>query len=218
MTGNGRITEPTADGDTLHWPGRVVTAHALERNLNGHRRLALPPSAVITPSAQEHLRAKGVQIDRDEARQAGNVTVWGYTQERPHPLIQSAVQSLAREGIALQALPAPRNEEIGSWAKEVAACVAAGLCCGGVVFCGDPGLFCCVGNKVPGLRAMPANGVLQAVKATMTIGANLLAVEMPGRTFFEIKQILRLLCTGADPRCPEGVACTLREMDGHAHR
>jgi hypothetical protein len=51
-----------------------------------------------------------------------------------------------------------------------------------------------------------------------TVGANMLAVEMPGRTFFEIKQMLRLLGTGAKPCCPDGVACTLRELDGHAHR
>ena len=47
--------------------------------------------------------------------------------------------------------------------------------------------------------------------------ANLLVVEMPGRTFFEIRQILRTLYA-AVAACPEGVACTLRELDGHAHR
>jgi hypothetical protein len=39
---------------------------------------------------------------------------------------------------------------------------------------------------------------------------------MPGRTFFEIRQILRTLI--GTRLCPEGVACTLRELDGHAHR
>jgi hypothetical protein len=217
MTGNGRITDTTHNGEALHWPGRVVTAQALERTLNGHRRLVLPPGAVVTPLAQEHLRHHGIHVDQQETPQANKVTAWGMTQEREHPLIQSAVQSLGREGVALRHLPALRQNAVGHWAREVAACVAAGVCCGGVVFCGDPGLFCCVSNKVPGLRAVPASSVLQAVRATVSLGANLLAVEMPGRTYFEIKQILRLLCTGHDPRCPDGVACTLRELDGHAH-
>ncbi len=143
---------------------------------------------------------------------------WGYTQEHDHPLIQIAVQTLARGGITLQSLPAPDHGDIGAWAKQVAACIASGECCGGVVFCGDPGLVCCVCNKLPGLRAAPTLGVLQAARAMHTLGANLLAVEMPGRTFFEIKQILRLLCGGPKPCCPDGVACTLRELDGHAHR
>ena len=58
----------------------------------------------------------------------------------------------------------------------------------------------------------------QAARATLTLAANLLAVEMPGRTFFEVRQILRTLYAPAPPACPDGVACTLRELDGHAHR
>ena len=89
---------------------------------------------------------------------------------------------------------------------------------GGVVFCDDPGLVCCVANKVPGLRAVAVTTVAQAARATLTLGANLLAVEMPGRTFFEMRQILRCLCGAESTACPAGVACTLRELDGHAHR
>ena len=88
---------------------------------------------------------------------------------------------------------------------------------GGVVFCHDPGLVCCVANKVPGLRAAAVTTVAQAARATLTLGANLLAVEMPGRTYFEMRQILRLLCDGRRP-VRHGVACTLQELDGHAHR
>jgi hypothetical protein len=40
---------------------------------------------------------------------------------------------------------------------------------------------------------------------------------MPGRTFFEVRQMLRMLLEGSRV-CPDGVACTLTELDGHAHR
>jgi ribose 5-phosphate isomerase RpiB len=87
-----------------------------------------------------------------------------------------------------------------------------------VVFCGDPGLVCCVANKVPGLRAAAAWTVTQAARAALALGANLVAVEMPGRTFFEVRQILRALCAGGGSGCPGDVARTLGELDGHAHR
>jgi ribose 5-phosphate isomerase RpiB len=87
-----------------------------------------------------------------------------------------------------------------------------------VIFCSDAGLLCCVANKVAGLRAAPANTVAQAARATLSLGANLIAVEMPGRTFFEVRQIIRTCCLAAPPACPAGVACTLQELDGHAHR
>ena len=35
---------------------------------------------------------------------------------------------------------------------------------------------------------------------------------------FELRQILRTVCTPGDPICPPGVACSLQELDGHAHR
>ncbi len=203
----------------LCWPGRVVAADALQRTLDGQREILVAPDAVITPLAEEHLRATGVKVRRQApAPHTSRIIRWGYAEDSAHPLITSAAHALAREGIVLDMLPRPQGEEIGCWAKQVASCVVSGQCCGGVVFCCDPGLFCCIANKVPGLRAVSVATVHQAARATLTVGANLLAVEMPGRTYFEIRQILRTVCLGNDPCCPTGVACTLRELDGHAHR
>jgi hypothetical protein len=141
----------------------------------------------------------------------------GYGTDRPHVLVECAVQALRREGLALRELPKAGESLPCRWARALAECVARGECAGGVVFCEDPGLVCCVANKVPGLRAVAVTTVSQAARATLTLAANLLAVEMPGRTFFEVRQILRTLC-GAPQTCPDGVACTLRELESHAHR
>jgi hypothetical protein len=143
---------------------------------------------------------------------------WGYAQDRPYAWVESAVRGLARDGIGLQALPALSKELPCRWAKALAECVAKGECHGGVLFCNDPGLVCCVANKVAGLRAVPVVTIAQMGQALLTLGANLVAVEMPGRTFFEVRQILRLACSGRNGGCPDGVACTLQELDGHAHR
>jgi ribose 5-phosphate isomerase RpiB len=143
--------------------------------------------------------------------------VWGHGQDRPYPMIGAALQAVRREGIPVTELPAANGSAAG-WARAVAQCVADGTCCGGVVFCEDPGLLCCVANKVVGLRAVPVTTVAQAARATLTLGANLLAVEMPGRTFFEMRQIIRILCCGDGPNCPAVVAGLLQELDGHAHR
>jgi hypothetical protein len=219
MDGNGQPRNPSADAAVLRWPGRVLAAADLRRSLNGHREVVLAPWTVVTPLAFEELRNGGISVRRqpDEpppVRQAS----WGFGQEWPHPGVQSAVQALQREGMSLKELVATGEPTPCRWARAVAECVARGECQGGVVFCQDPGLVCCVANKVAGLRAASVVSVAQAARAALTLGANLLAVEMPGRTFFELRQILRTLCTSAGPSCPDGVACTLRELDGHAHR
>ena len=219
MSSNGRLPDASADGQVLRWPGRVVALDELRRSLNGHRELVLPPRAIITPLAAEELRTNGGRITRQpaEKKPPTNVT-WGYAQERPLPLVSSAVQALEREGLALRQLPAESGAEPCRWAKAVAECVGRGECRGGVVFCADPGLVCCVANKVKGLRAVGVTTVLQAARATLALGANLIAVEVPGRTFFEVRQILRTLCQAGEPACPQGVSFTLAELDGHAHR
>jgi ribose 5-phosphate isomerase RpiB len=125
--------------------------------------------------------------------------------------------AVEREGFALRELTAAADP-VCRWARAVAECVARSECRGGVVFCADPGLVCCVANKVAGLRAVAVSTVGQAARATLSLGANLVAVEMPGRTFFEVRQILRTLCLCGEPACPPGVACTLQELEGHAHR
>jgi hypothetical protein len=219
MDGNGQLRETSADGQVLRWPGRVVAAEDLRRALNGHRELVLPPRAIITPLADEQLRANGVRVTRQVGHEPPAAAArWGYAQDRPHSLIRSAVQALAREGVTLEELRPKEAASLCRWAWVVAECVAGGECQGGVVFCEDAGLLCCVANKVAGLRAVPVATVAQAARATLTLGANLVAVEMPGRTFFEIRQIFRTLCLPGNIVCPPGVACTLQELDSHAHR
>jgi len=207
------------NGSILHWPRRVLAADDLRRSLNGHRRIVLQPSTVITPLASEHLRSQGVEIVHEEqtpsASPAGRI---GVAQDRPYPLVRSALAALARERLPLLEWPSSGEDLLCRWARLLAEALVRGDCQGGVVFSQDPCLICCVANKLAGLRAAVVTTVEQAARATLTLGANLLAVEMPGRTFYEVRQIIRSLCQPGPCSCPPGLACTLQELDGHAHR
>src|SRR5688572_14561558 len=121
MEGNGH----PVDG-VLRWPGRVLAADDLRRSLNGHRELLLSPRAVITPLAADELRANGVAVRRSDDR--AKLTAgpsWGYVQDRRHPMVDSAVESLRRDGVALQELCAAGDDPC-RWARAVAECVARG--------------------------------------------------------------------------------------------
>jgi ribose 5-phosphate isomerase B len=219
MAENGRQPGLAAEAHVLRWPGRVLAADDVRRSLNGHREVLLGSTAIVTPMAQEELRARGVAVRRQPAESAAACTgKFGVAQERQHPTVQSAVQALRRDGVTLVELSGNGTASCERWARAVGECVARGECQGGVVFCEDPGLVCCVTNKLAGLRAVAVATVGQAARATLTLGANLLAVEMPGRTFFEARQILRILCAAGQPSCPPGVACTLKELEDDAHR
>ena len=143
---------------------------------------------------------------------------WGYSVEgKPPAMLQAALRTLHRTGARPHELP-PCNGEACSWVRRVAECLRDGTCRVAVLFCEDTSLACCVANKVPGVRAAAVWTVAQARRALGQLGANLLVVETAGRTFYECKELLRLCCDREPTPCPEGLACVLKELDGHAHR
>ena len=217
MKDNGKVTG-AVDAQVFHWQGRVLCADDLRRNLNGHRELVLLPGTVITPLAADEIRGLGIRVNRQEAatEKTAGKGAWGYAQEQPHAMVTSVMQSLAREGLHLVSLQPAVEKELTTCVKAIADCVARGECQGGLVFCSDPGLACCVANKVKGLRAAATMNVKQVFRALKTLGANMIVVEMPGPTFFEIRQMVRCLCKPSS--CPDPVACVLQELEGHAHR
>jgi hypothetical protein len=144
------------------------------------------------------------------------VPAWGVAIEgRPSTMLQVALRSVSRNGSRPEELPECDGEAC-DWVRRVAECLKSGRCQTAVLFCQDAGVACCVANKVPGVRAAAVWTVAQASRALAELGANLLVVEMAGRTYFECRELLRLCCAGA--ACPPRLACVLRELDGHAHR
>jgi hypothetical protein len=141
---------------------------------------------------------------------------WAYAVEgKPTTMLQIALHAQHRQGAEPRSLPGCNGEPC-VWVRDVAACLASGECRVVILFCTDPGLACCIANKVPGVRAAAVTSVSEAMRALRSLGANLLVVEMAGRTYFECRELLRM-CQQPSA-CPPGLACVLQELDGHAHR
>jgi hypothetical protein len=139
---------------------------------------------------------------------------WAYAVEgKPPTMLEIALRCVRPQPPQLPAC----NGEACVWVRNVAACLARGDCRVAVLFCSDAGLACCVANKVPGVRAVTVERISQAVRALRSVGANLLVVEMAGRTYYECRELLRF-CREHPPACPPRLACVLEELDGHAHR
>ncbi|MCS6852246.1 MAG: hypothetical protein NZ700_13870 [Gemmataceae bacterium] len=143
---------------------------------------------------------------------------WGYAVEgRPSPLLQAALRAHQRRNGAGAALPAAEGDA-AAWVRRIAEALRDGLCRAAVVFCHDPGLACCIANKVPGVRCLAVDTLEQARRAIGRWRANLLVVDPNRRTYFECRELLRLCQESVTADCPASVAGVLRELDGHAHR
>ncbi|MBI2806911.1 MAG: hypothetical protein HYX68_18175 [Planctomycetes bacterium] len=200
-------------GGVLCWPKRLLSADDLRRHLTNQRELLLLPKTIVTPLALDELKAKGVRMIF-EAPRPGNTcdpkTTWIFAQEMADAIVTSAVRAIEREGIALTPLSNPA-------ARALADAIIRHGHRGGIVFTGEPEAVCCIANKVAGIRAGAVITQAQVVRAQKSLGANLFAIEMPGRTFFELRQMLRTI-VALEPKCHGAVATTLKELDGHAHR
>lgn len=207
-----------ADGLTLHWPGKLFSADDLRRHWQSQRELVLSEKALITPLALDLLRAKGVRIVRrgqasNGAAQPWAGKSWTYVEEQPHAVVAAAVAALERQGTVFAACPLG-GQGVLRWMDLFHAWLRQKQC--GVVFCADAALVCCLTNKA-GLRSAAVCSSRQAGRALASIGANALVVEMPGPTFFEVRQILSA-AAGSQRSCPPEIDKVLTELDAHAHR
>jgi ribose 5-phosphate isomerase RpiB len=194
----------------------------LRQRLNGETAIALSERAIITPLAAEHLADRGIRIvqRKEELQEATSEkrAGWAIAQQRTLPLVEAAVGSLKREGVSLEELTHDQSMSACQWAAVLAKSVANGQRVGVIAFCEEPGLVCCVANKIKGIRGVVVYTPGQAARAVSTLAVNFVAIEMPGRTLFELRQILRTICSPRSVACLEPLASTLRELDGDAHR
>jgi hypothetical protein len=78
-------------------------------------------------------------------------------------------------------------------------------------------LGACLANKMPAVRAAAVVTLDDARRALHDMGANFLLTDQRGKTWFELRQLLRI-CAAASPRCPDDVAKMLGELERHADR
>src|SRR5262245_43151140 len=139
---------------------------------------------------------------------------WGYFQEEFDPQVMFAATSLRKARVVLRDVMAPESRSQYRVVRWIAEAVAVGRYPGVIVFCREPGLWCCVANKIAGVRAVPAVTVAQTRKALDGLGANWIAVESPGRTYYEIRQILRVCALRPATMPPPEVSHAIRDLEG----
>jgi len=200
---------------------RVLTAELLSRLADGQRELLVSERTIVTPLAADELKRRGITLIR-RAEAASKESVgdanWSVVTEQEDSTIASLLGSLDRDGLSIRRSHLTAGAGTSRWAMAVASLAASGKCNGVVAITQSAGLCCCVANKLPGIRAVAIASAQQATQALGTVGANVLALETAGRTFFELKQILRCVAESGKTGCPAELASVLQELDGHAHR
>ena len=178
----------------LWWPGRLLAEDDLRRHWTSQAEIVLGTKTIVTPLAWDFLRGKRIAIRREDKKSDTGVSAtWGYAEQTPSSLVAAAIKAL--DGRALIAMENARGD-IVSWVRTIAQKVATGSPAGALVFSHEPGLTACVANKIRGVRAAAVSQPGEVKALQKILGPNLFAVA-EGRTFFELRQIVKLATESA---------------------
>jgi ribose 5-phosphate isomerase RpiB len=193
------------------WPGTVLALNDLQRLGPNLRELIVADKVVLTPCARDEIKRLGVSLVRRETKKETSI---GYGSDGLYPQVATVVLALGNEGFTLKALQ--MQQGIGSMllGKTAGEMVASGVMKSAVLFCREPEAAACAANKLVGIRAAAVNNMMQAKRACSSLGANMMVVEMPGRTYFEIRQVILLMMNGKG--CPEGSQALLERLDARS--
>jgi len=173
------------------YDGRILAAEHLPRRLTGVTRVVVRPGTIVTQLAREDLSQRGITIGQESpaapaaATAAPGSGIW-VGSDRDYPVLSLAL-SLAggTTGETHSGDSAALAAEAGRWRRDNPDGAV-------VIFTAKPELAAWEAGKASGSPAAAVCGVPQASRAMATLGKPILAVEMPGRTAYEIRQILRL--------------------------
>lgn len=216
------MSRPPADtpDSVFSWSGRVLTWEDLRSRLAGVRELAIGTQTIVSPMVLDELRDRKITLRRGAPTTNGpqatpKSTGPGVAVEQADGIVSGVVSALQKEGLSFQTW-APKGSNLAGWAWSLGLLVKETNQTG-IALVSDPALVACVAAKVAGVRPAQVLSALQVTRAMKGFGANLLAIEMPGRTFFELKQILRA-AAATIPGSAAELERVFKEIDGHAHR
>lgn len=183
---------------------RVVSAGLLEGRLEGVRQLLLRRGAVVTPSARDELKRRGIAV---ESASGGN----GKSSAKPPAKLIVASIGSTDANAWTAALGESMTVEWISPAADLAATIAKwsdavlGRKTPGVLITDQAAAALVLVNRNHGIRAVGGANTKEMSDAAAAIGANGLVVDPRGKGKFEITTLLRAFAAGAWRNPPDAL-------------
>ena len=207
---NAAAAIPGSDTNCLSLTEDVITADLLKSRLKGERSISIAPRSILTPSAQDLLRSRGIGwtraarngVSATASKSSGNGR-WRVIVSAAGGLVATVIDDLQKGGAAL-------DRELAGLPAEAARQAISVLCraeaLGVVVLAAETHLVVCLANRNPRIRAAAVTDARSLAAARNQLGANLLCVDPGGKSFFELRKLLRDCIGGGHPTVPSAWA------------
>ncbi len=180
---------------------RVITEELLEQKLNGSKRIEVGAKSVLTPSARDYLSKQKIEWQRQTETKSTTQTDWKAIVVQSTSAVTAALKDLEQSTQTCW-----KQEITGTTCEAVSAAVSA-ICRaeadGVVVFTGKPESVACRANRNLKVRAAVVGDVRRTESIKTEMGVNLFCINPDGKTYIELRNLLRTVTSGGLPRVPE---------------
>jgi hypothetical protein len=169
----------------------VVTLALLAETAGTSKQVRIGPRAILTPSARDFLRDRGIEVLRESPVPApSSATRWQIIVTCSTPHITEAIEGLAQGGIACE-------RKLTGTAAEAAGQGVGALCRGEaalvVVLTSQPELVACLANRNDRVRAAAVATPAAIERVQRNLQPNFLSVDPTGTGVYQLKSLLKAI-------------------------
>jgi len=190
----------------------VVTAILLDDLRREGKEIRLPEGALVTPAARDWLKEYSLPVTWEKAP-AGGPGKLAAVMDPSLPELRLMRTMLDRGGRLAEVIePDGGRKGIPAATRQLCGRIARGEVAKGVVFAADGPVPVCVANKHNGVRAALGVNIPMVEEACRSLGINVLVLEYPTLTPYQMKQMIdRLLAGSAGP--PQETAAAIEAIE-----
>ena len=170
----------------------VITQALLAESVNGSARVSIGAKAILTPSARDFVRTRGIEIIREKSQPTARTARCQVIVARSSPQAESALDALRQEGII-------RDRKLSGTPAEAAGLATSALCRGEadlvIILTDQPELAACLANRNEQIRAAAAGDSPSIERVARSMQPNLLAVNPSCGSISELKSLLKAFVT-----------------------
>ena len=185
----------------------IVTASMLEDLRRSGAEIRIKKDALITPAARDWLKDHRLPVTWDEAGSAKGGKSFAAVMDASRPEMRAIRVWLDRMGGLSEIIePVGGQSGILSATRRLCGRVFRKEVTKGLVFAHDAAAPLCIANKHNGIRAIPGVNVPSVEEANRELGPNILVIEYPTQTAYQIKQMVERFLSGPTAARPETAA------------
>lgn len=195
----------------------VITGPALEAAWKNQKQLQVAPKALLTPSARDFLKKRKIEVIRTGSRTAenpakpgsstaapavetGSTVRWRVFVVQSHPQLDRVLEDAIRGTSTKLDRIVP-----GSVHEATAAAITAitrAEIDGGIVLTHQTLVAACKANRNSKIRAAAIRTVADLHEARRQLAPNLICLDPAGKSYFELRNLLKTSITGPAPNAP----------------